>query len=222
MPQIQAPTTLLAINACNDTTFSGVADRTLGNADLYGDQQAGLYYDFNSNAEALAASQTSVGTLYAGRYRRVQVDSGATAANVKTGTIGIMPSLAAQIVDGFTTASALAPSVNVVTSYDQAIGNSVGGVRQVVFLNSITPGNWGYVQELGIATVLGKSPLTATPAVGDVVVSVATGVVDDPTQSGNPTYAILKTVVGTAIDLPKSNGLFRVLLSGVGFPVLQE
>ena len=222
MPQIQAPTTLLAINACNDTTFSGVADRTLGNADLYGDQQAGLYYDFNSNAEALAASQTSVGTLYAGRYRRVQVDSGATAANVKTGTIGIMPSLAAQIVDGFTTASAPAPSVNVVTSWDQAIGNTAGGVRMVVFLNAITPGNWGYVQELGVATVLGKASLTATPAVGDVIVAGTSGLVDDPTQSGNPTYAILKTVVGTAIDLPKSNGLFRVLLSGVGFPVLQE
>jgi hypothetical protein len=219
MPQVQAPTTLLAVNACNDTTFSGVADRTLGNADLYGDQLSGLYFDM-TNGDAALVSDTAIGTLYEGRYRRVQVDSGATASNVKTGTIGLMSSLAAVIADGDATGK---PTVNIVTSYDQAIGNSAGGVRPVVFLNQITPGNFGYIQELGTATVLGKTGLTAAaPAVGDVIVSATSGLVDDPTQSGSPTYATLKTVVGVAIDLPKSNGLFRVLLSQAGFPVVQE
>lgn len=217
MPLNQAPTTLLAINACNDTAETGVTDRTLGNTDQYGDQLKGLYYDL-TNSEAAAASQTSVGTLYAGRYRRVQVDSGATAANVKTGTIGLMPSLAAMIADGD---SAGKPTPNVVTSFDQAIDSNTT-VRPVVFLNAITPGNYGYIQELGIATVLGKTGLTATPTVGDVIVSTTSGLVDDPTQSGNPTYALLKTVVGVAIDTPVSNGKFRVLLSQAAFPVLQD
>jgi hypothetical protein len=53
--------------------------------------------------------------------------------------------------------------MNMVTSYDQAIG--VAGLRPVVFLNSITPGNYCFVQELGVATVLGKTGLTATPAI---------------------------------------------------------
>jgi hypothetical protein len=218
MPLNQAPTTLLSINACNDTAETGVTDRTLGNTDNYGDQLKGLYYDL-TNSEAAAASQTSVGTLYAGRYRRVQVDSGATAGNVKTGTIGLMPSLAAMIADGDSLGK---PTPNVVTSYDQSLGNSVGGMRPVVFLNAITPGNYGYIQELGIATVLGKSGLTATPTVGDVIVSTTSGLVDDPTQSGSPTYALLKTVVGVAIDTPVSNGKFRVLLSQAAFPVLQD
>jgi hypothetical protein len=218
MPLNQAPTTLLAINGCNDTSETGVTDRTLGNADQYGDQLKGLYYDL-TNSEAASASQTSVGTLYAGRYRRVQVDSGATASNVKTGTIGLMPSLAAVIADGDSTGK---PTANIVTSFDQAIDSSTT-VRPVVFLNAITPGNFGYVQELGLATVLGKSTLTnATPKGGDLVISATGGVVDDPTQTTQPTYAQIQQIVGTAVDLPVAGGKFRVLLSNSNFQVLQD
>ncbi len=109
--------------------------------------------------------------------------------------------------------------MNIVTSYDQSNGLTVGGVRPVVFLNAVTPGNWGFVQELGVATVLARTTLTATPAIGDVIISIATGVVDDPTQSGNPTYALLKEAIGTAIDLPTNGKLFRILMNYV--PVVQ-
>jgi hypothetical protein len=218
MPQVQAPTTIIAINACNDPTETGVTDRTLGTADEFGDQLKGLYFDLTTS-EAAAQSDTAIGTLYEGRYRRVQVDSGATASNVKTGTIGLMTSLAAVIADGDATGK---PTVNIVTSYDQAIGNSAGGVRPVVFLNPITPGNFGYVQELGLATVLCKSVLSNTSAVGNILVSVATGVVDDGGQSTNVTYTLLKTVVGAALDLPVGGGKCRVLLSNTNFTVQQE
>ena len=215
MPLNQAPTTLLAINGCNDTSESGVTDRTLGNMENYGDQLKGLYYDL-TNGEAALASQTSVGTLYAGRYRRVQVDSGATAANVKTGTIGLMASLAAVIADGDSSGK---PTVNIVTSYDQSIGSANGvGVRPVVFLNPITPGNFGYVQELGIASVLGGATLQkAAPAVGDWIDMATAGVVNDLTAQ-----AVATTTVGRAIDLPKALGTFRVLLSNLNFTVQQE
>jgi hypothetical protein len=218
MPQNQSPYSPFAFNASNDSSASGAIDQQTGQP-VYGitDLTLGLYFDL-TNSEAASNSDTLIGTLYAGRYRRIQVDSGATAANVKTGTIGLMPSLAAQ---GQDVSPVGVPTENVVTSYDQSIGNTVGGVRQVVFLNSITPGNFGFVQELGLATVLGKSTLTANPgaAVGDTVVSVATGVVDDPVQSGSPTYATLKTVLGVAIDPPNAGGLFRVLLN---LPVVQD
>lgn len=217
MPLLQSPYGPFAINACDDSSGSGVIDTVTGQP-VYGitDQVTGLYFDL-TNTEAAALSDTLIGTLYAGRYRRIQVDSGATAANVKTGTIGLMSSLAAVIKDGDVLGK---PTVNIVTSWDQSIGaNAV--VRPVVFLNKITPGNFGYIQELGIATVLGKSGgLTATPAVGDVIVAGTSGLVDDPTQSGNITYTILKTILGPSIDLPVSGGLFRILLQNLA--VFQE
>ena len=203
--------TWLALNGCNDTSASGQGDRRTGQPVNAGGLNQGDYFDL-TNKEALQLSNTATGTLYNGRYRRVQVDSGATAANVKTGTIGLMPSLA---VVGTNILGTKNPPMNIVTSYDQAIGNTVGGVRQVVFLNSITPGNYGFVQELGTASVLGRTTLTAAaPAIGDVIISIATGVVDDPTQSGSPTYALSKAIVGEAIDLPVNNALFRFLLQG--------
>jgi hypothetical protein len=104
--------------------------------------------------------------------------------------------------------------MGIVTSYDQPIG-SIPGVRPVVFLNSITPGNWGFVQELGTATVLGQATAfgKATPAIGDLIESTTLGVVQDPsTQTMGPLF------IGKAIDLPAVNKLFRILLY---LPVLQ-
>lgn len=216
MPYQPILPTWLALNACNDTSPSGITDPRTGLPWFAGGLNLGDYFDV-TNKEAANASYTTNGTLYAGRYRRVLVDSGATAANVKTGTIGIMPSLAAVIADGDPAGK---PTENIVTSYDQAIGSSAGGVRMVVFLNTVTPGNYCFVQELGIATVLGKSGLTAAaPAIGDVIIATTSGLVDDPTQSGSPSYATLKAVLGTAIDLPVSSGKFRIQLQ---LPVVQE
>lgn len=206
--------TWLALNAADDTSPSYFTDLRTNQPVFAGGLNNGDYFDL-TNEEANNLSYKTNGILYAGRYRRVKVDSGATAANVKTGTIGLMPSLAVVSANALGTKN---PPMNIVTSYDQSIGGSVGGVRPVVFLNSITPGNYGFVQELGIASVLGKTGLTATPAIGDVIVSTTSGLVDDPTQSGQPTYALLKTVLGEAIDLPRSAGLFRILLS---LPVVQ-
>lgn len=207
--------TWLALNACNDTSPSGFTDIRLGIPVFAGGLNLGDYFD-PTTKEAANASYSTNGILYAGRYRRVLVDSGATAANVKTGTIGVMPSLAAVIADGDPLGK---PTENIVTSYDVSLGNA-SSVRLVVFLNAITPGNYGFVQELGIATVLGKSGLTnATPKVGDLIISTTSGLVDDPTQSTQPTYAQLLAILGTAIDLPKSNGLFRIQLN---LPVVQD
>ena len=207
--------TWLALNASNDTSPSYFTDLRTGQPVLAGGLNLGDYFDL-TNEEANQLSYKTNGILYAGRYRRVQVDSGATAANVKTGTIGLMPSLAVVSVNPLGTRN---PPMNIVTSYDQNIGGK--SVRPVVFLNSITPGNYGFIQELGVATVLGKTSLTATPAIGDLIATDSAannGTVDDPTQSTSLTYALAKLLLGAAIDLPVSNGLFRILLNT---PVVQ-
>lgn len=213
MPLQQILPTWLAINACNDTAASGQTDLRTGQAVNAGGLNLGDYFDL-TNKEALQASYSTNGTLFSGRYRRVQVDSGATAANVKTGTIGLMASPAAIQID---LGGKLPLSMNVVTSYDQGDGSAI---HPVVFLNTVTPGNFCFVQELGVATVLGKTSLTAaTPAINDLIVSATSGLVDDPTQSTTLTYALEKLILGSAIDLPVSTGLFRILLN---LPTVQD
>ncbi len=145
MPYQPIVPTWLSLNAANDTSASYFTDLRTGQDINAGGLNAGDYFDL-TNPEANDLSYSVNGILYAGRYRRVKVDSGATAANVKTGTIGLMPSLSATSpLNKFGTRN---PAMNVVTSYDQAIGLS-NSVRPVVFLNSITPGNWGLYRNSG-------------------------------------------------------------------------
>lgn len=217
MPKIQALPTWLAWNNCNFTSPSGITDLATGQPILAGGLNAGDYFDA-TNEEAANASYTTNGLLYEGRYRLVQVDSGATAANVKTGTVGYLRAgatvktavlltagsgqtagtypVAANVGSGggsgaiiqvvvtaagtvianptvlqgganytsvptFTLAAGGTPATftaqlnstpNLVTSADAVA--AVSPVRPVVFLNVITPGNFGFVQELGTATVL--------------------------------------------------------------------
>lgn len=209
MPKQQIVPTWLALNAADDTSPSYFTDLRTGQPVLAGGLNLGDYFDL-TNEEANNLSYSTTGKLYAGRYRRVKVDSGATAANVKTGTIGLMPSLAVVSLNPLGTRN---PPMNVVTSYDQAIGGA-NSLRPVVFLNSITPGNYGFVQELGVASVL-FGALTGTPAIGGVINSVAAGLVDAPASA----TAIVRTSVGIAIDLPVASALKRILLQYV--PVVQ-
>ena len=222
MPQQQALPAWVVLNAANDTAASGMADQYTGFPYNAGGLNLGEYFDLTSQ-EAFRNCKPSVGVLYCGRYRRIQVDSGATAANVKTGTIGVLASQAAASQDIGNIGGALPVSMNVVTSFDKGIGPANTLIRPVVFLNSITPGNFGYVQELGVASVLARATLTnATPLQGDViqVQSGGAGLVDDPTQSGNVTFVTLSLVIGIAYDIPQNGKLFRILLDAV--PVVQD
>jgi hypothetical protein len=191
--------TWLALNSCDDTSPSGFTDVRTGAALFAGGLNEGDYFDL-TETEANNLSYTTNGTLHAGRYRRVHVDSGATQGYVKTGTIGYM-------VKG------LQPKLNVVTSYDVGIV----GVHCVVFLNAITKGNYGFVQELGIATVLCGATITngVSASTGLVVNSAATGVVDIP--SGQPSIWIPSTV-GLSLDPAMPGSLMRVMMFG---PALQ-
>jgi len=103
-------------------------------------------------------------------------------------------------------------SPNIVTDYSTA---AAVGLRPVVFLNAVTPGNYGFIQELGMATVLGKaSTFTGVAAVGAAIGGNG-GLAD--VQSGTP--ALTTATVGTAIDLPVISTLFRIFMTT---PVLQD
>jgi hypothetical protein len=117
-----------------------------------------------------------------------------------------------------TVAAQLNTTPNLVTSFDQVAAGTAIPVRPVVFLNSITPGNYGFIQELGTATVLGNATLTGTPAAGVLIQPKAggAGTVDVPTV----TTAVLNTSIGLAIDLPVAGQLFKIELQYV--PVVQD
>ena len=281
MPLVQGFPTWKNMNSVNSTSASGQTDNMTGAA-YYGDGlYPGIYADM-TNAEAAASSNLGVGLLYNGRYRYVQVDSGATAANVKTGTVGYMRSgstvdsvvlltagsgqtagtyqvaatvgsgggsgaiiqvivgsagtvTSVSVVNGGfgyvsvptftlvtggtvgTVAAELHSTPNIVTSADQVSATAVP-VHPVVFLSSITPGNYGFIQELGLATVLGN--VTQTSAlVGSYVNAVTSnsGTVTTTAASGSP----IGSTIGLAVDLPVSSNLFKVQL-GYAAMVIQD
>jgi hypothetical protein len=285
MPQQQALPTWLSLNAVNSPYQSGQGDAYTGFPYAGGGLNQGDYFDL-TNDEALGASNPATGILYNGRYRYVQVDSGATAAYVKTGTVGYIRSgsvmksavtitagsgqtngsyqIAANVGSGggsgaiisitisggaivgnptvvyagfgyvspptFTVAQGGTPgtvvaqlsiSESIVTSADIALtpastNAGIGPVHPVVFLNAITPGNFGFVQESGVATVLAgatytqsqsQNALPSTASNGTMVASVAT-------------YSIL--TVGTVIDpltSPLANTPFKIQMST---PIYQD
>jgi hypothetical protein len=288
MPQQQALPTWLALNNVNSASQSGQTDPVTNFPYAGGGLNAGDYFDV-TNDEALSASYTTNGILYSGRYRYVQVDSGATSSNVKTGTVGYLRagtsvksaittavgsgmtngtytvtgttatgggsgailqivvaggaisgnptviagginyvsppsfSLTALGGSGGSVVAQLGTSMNIVTSADVALSGNValagvGSVRPVVFLNSITPGNYGFIQELGVATVLCGSTNTQQANYFAIVTSggSANGTLAASSQTYGP-YAI-----GNVLDpvtSPLANTPIKVLLDG---PTVQD
>ena len=282
MPFQPALPTWLALNNVNSPYPSGQGDSVTGFPYMAGGLNHGDYFDLTSE-EAAGASYLTNGLLYSGRYRYVQVDSGATAANVKTGTVGYIragstvksvavvtqgtsqtvgtyqvaatvgsgggsgaviqvivtsaTAITASVVNGgfgyvspptFTLATGgtpgtvvaqlAGPSMNVVTSADIAIGTAslanagIGPVRPVVFLNSITPGNYGFIQELGVATVLAGSTFTQTQSQNALPVTGA-GANGTMTTSAAG-YSIFN--IGVVIDplaAPLANTPFKILMT---------
>jgi hypothetical protein len=184
--------TWFALNAANDASPTSLTDLRTGNPIFAGGLNLGDFFDL-TEAEANQLSYLTLPQvqLHAGRYRRVFVDSGATAGNVKVGTVGLM------VAGG-------QPNLNRVTSYDKGII----GAHPVVFLNAVTPGNYGFVQEGGVASVLmGATVQKASPATGDVITYTTLGVGQDTTaQTIDPAN------LGVALSPPSPNTLCQVLL----------
>jgi len=274
MPLQQILPTWVALNNANFVSSTGITDPRTGESFPAGGLNAGDYFDV-TEMEANSLSDTAIGICHAGRYRLVKLDSGATVANVATGTIGylrsgltvsgVLPltqgvsvpagtyplvftggggSGAAGFItvgSGGTLAGALpvityggtgytstpavtivvpsgtAPtfiaqmdaSFNLVTSYDQQANKT----RPVIFLNSPTPGNYTFIQELGLATVLGAAAV-GDSTVGDWVDSAAGGLAVARVATGSPIGA----TIGRAWDAPENSSLFKVILTG---PVVQ-
>jgi hypothetical protein len=134
MPLITTLPTWVAVNAADDRSPTGFVDKRTKLPTYGGGLDVGDYFDLTER-EANDLSDVNVGILHSGRYRRVQLNADADPGFTEIGMIGYMPLL-------------LTPNVNIVTSADQGVAG-----RFVVFLNPITPGNYGFIQEMGVAMV---------------------------------------------------------------------
>ncbi len=273
--------TWTAWNNANFTSPTALTDFRTGQPFAAGGLNLGDYFDATEQ-EAFQGSFTNTGILHSGRYRFVQVDSGASAANVKTGTVGYLRAgttvqsvvvtavgsgqtpgtynipatfgnggsgaliqvivgaagtitSATVLLGGFNYVSVPAFSLttlggtpgtvvgqlnstpNLVTSADQVAAGTAVPVRPVVFLNSITPGNYGFIQELGTATVLatGSVGTTTTAALVDATPS-NNGLVVTRAAAGSP----IGYTIGQALDAPGNSVLFKITMQYV--PVVQD
>jgi hypothetical protein len=278
------------LNTANSPSSTGLVDPVTNQQYNTGGLNAGDYFDLTEK-EANQVSNTTVGLCHSGRYRYVQLDSGATAANVKTGTIGYIRAGGAigrvtsvvitnagtgatagaynisanagnggtgatiQVVVGSggtitsaivtnsgagynsvptfsltstgTSAGAVAAqldtSPNVVTSYDQVAASTAVAVRPVIFLNpatgtgAVTPGNYIFIQELGIATVLGAASFTGSAATGATIEPTSSGLANIPTTN----TTVDNKTIGLAVDLPVASNLFKIYL-GYAAGVFQD
>ncbi len=149
--------------------------------------QLGAFMELTETQAAAMSTTPSTLTLHGGIYQYVQFFLTSTAANA----VG-------QVVFWKTRAS------YIVTPDTASTGANSFGMVAGITLRIATKGNYGWIQIAGTANVKFKSSLTAaTPAIGDLVIvdqsATTSGALGDvPTQSGNPTYVILKSVLGVA------------------------
>lgn len=283
MPKQQIIPIWGGLNNANSPSATGLVDPVTGQQYNTGGLDRGDYFDLTEQ-QANSLSVTTIGLCHSGRYRWVQVDSGATAANVKTGTVGYLragtfmqnvviltagsgqttgtytvnanvgsgggsgASITVVIAGGvittvavlnggagyvslptFTIAAGGTPgtvvaqlntTMNTVTSADAALGTNLGGVgavRPVVFLNPVTPGNYTFIQELGVATVLTKASQTQTVNQFAIVDnSSSNGLLTASSATYGP-YAIGNVL--DPITSPLVNTPVKVLLDG---PIIQD
>jgi hypothetical protein len=150
-----------------------------------------------AEVDAADWSLSSVGTLYGGIYQLVHLDASATAANVGKGK-------AAFLLDGVSNAGAQIYDVT-----DEA--NAVALPHLCgVFLNSITPGNYGFIQVHGKYSCQYIAAVTAVTDGGSVVLAGDGSGEWDVPAAGNETFILLAQTIGNAITTPANGALGTV------------
>lgn len=150
-----------------------------------------------NDTQALAHSDTSVGTLYGGVYMYVQTLSSASAA-VGVGRVA------------FWSSAANRANFIVTTDPTSALSQIAG-----VFVNStLTLGNYGLIQIAGLCTGLCKASVTDTTAgdIGFVVSDSSIGKIDANTPAA-ATAAQQALKLGVFLDAPANGGLKRLWIS---------
>jgi len=198
------------LNTVNDTYIGGAPAGSIG---LSAANMVSLYAGQLGKALWLGPDQistmfdSSVGTLYGGRYRYVRMRDG----DVDSPAVGV-----GQILFWDTTVTAWQSAYQVtrdenLSSVDNAV--MIAGI----YLGGFTGGNYGFIQDLGMVPVRFRSVLTTAGAIGSRVYAAGTG----DTGSDQGTADVLTTdstslanarFLGNAVTAPAGGALANVIL----------
>lgn len=164
-----------------------------------------------SQADANYFSDPNYQQLYAGDYMYVHFDPNMKVAAAVQGQIVFW--------SGQTTGNLLGTYDRVSADFDTAGGIGTNSAFPVagIALENTAAGNFWFIQTAGVAQVKFSGSLGPTsPAVGDLIFcdyNSQTSFAYDPVQSGNPTYEILKQLLGQAwLTAPKASTISPVFL----------
>jgi len=192
------------LNTVNDTVIANQA--TLGTRSRYAGQ-LGKHLTV-SNDFIAQLTNTTIGTLYGGRYRYVR----------RRATDDASPALGpGKIAFWDTTLTNWQDFFQVTT--DENLSSSANAVmRAGIFINNIEPGKYGFIQDLGEVYVRFRSVLTTAGAIGSPVYAAAAGDIglDQGTLdvlTTDSTSVANERFMGYAVEAPTASGLKRILLA---------
>lgn len=201
------------LNATNVTTlgeFNSVIAGLGGGPINYGSQDDIGKRFIASEADLVPASASkfilsTATALFGGIYQAVQVDAGATAGNVAAGK-------AAFILETATGGAAGSGALGYVVT-DEAHAIAIG-LMAGIFLNSVTPGNFGFIQVHGKAQCLYNAAITDA-TVGDIVVvkGAGDGTFDALAAGTAVTDVVVAKNIGLALVAPVAGQIKNVHLT---------
>ena len=206
-PIIRVTTGLL--NTVNDTYIGGAPagsiGLTTGTSQYAGQLGKALWMGPDQIAQMY---DSSVGTLYGGRFRYVRMRSADDDSPVLT---------PGKIVFWDTTVSNWQSAYQV--TRDENLSSSDNAVMIAgIYIGGFEPGNYGFIQDMGMVPVRFRSVLTAAGAIGSRCYAAGTGdigsdqgtadvLTTDSTSLANARY------LGNATEAPTASGLKTILLN---------
>lgn len=196
------------LNTVNDDVIANQAG--LGSLSKFAGQLGKQLYV--SQEQIAQLMNTSIGTLYGGRYRYVR----------RRATDDSSPALGAGKIAFWDTTLTNWQTLFQVTTDENLSSNSNAVMRAGIFINNIEPGNYGFIQDLGEVYVRFRAVLTTAGAIGSPVYAAGAG--DTGLDQG--TLDVLTTdstalanerFMGFAVEAPAAAALKRIILAGDAF-----
>lgn len=199
------------INNQSDSTDTAATDVFGLNSSFGGGLVAGSYLQLN-DSEAKGFSLTSIGTLFRGIYQRVRLSASASA--LKYGNL-LFWDTTANVNQYQVTNIEGAPNLTAGIYLGAATGNA----------GALAPGNWGWIQVAGRASVFFTAGLNnGVPLAGDSVYQALKGAgannaaADDLVIATTFAPSLQARFLGVAVTAPASNTVSLVDLRNI-FPV---
>ena len=190
------------LNQCNSPYPTGAGD-VYGNSYPTG-LNVGKQIEIGTTLAQISTNPAGANQLFEGAYQWIQVDSGATAANVQPGLAAFI-----KLDPGGTAGVEPQNGWQNMTVTDQSHADSIN-LWAGVFIEAIPPGNYGFIF-VGAGRVETTFTTTTGTTIGSIVNIGATGngTFDTIASTGN----LLGTSVGIAVTAPVTGGTSAIYIA---------